>query len=377
MRASRFHLLALLCGLGCQTFAADAPAKKPADATKAKADASSSLISVQKQRQQELSLEAKISAAYNLATVQKQPGEAKALLGEALAKTNSVHIRVKALRILARVEQNLKNYDAVDACYRQIGEALAAPGNPTENVRRCGHTALDGLMSDYQGFLMESKRAAPNLAELRSKIATALDHACEEPANSNLDAQLKNKLAGLHLQMARAFAKDGKNEEACAEFELIFTKHPDFVKQPGRGANLGYEWIKAHGLPSDSKLHLELLQRVYNHPSLKEDPYVANLGVHLGAAYARTKHPHEEFHWQSLIGQIEGFRKQPHIDKAISEILQTNYEGALMNYASKLHRRGEKQLLPEVLRKLEVNFPDGEGGKTARQIRMQLGDSSK
>ncbi len=39
MKTSRLHVLALLCGLSCQTFAADAPAKQPADAAKAKAEA--------------------------------------------------------------------------------------------------------------------------------------------------------------------------------------------------------------------------------------------------------------------------------------------------------------------------------------------------
>ncbi len=46
MKTSRLHVLALLCGLGCQTFAADAPAKKPADATKAKADAAKKTAAV-------------------------------------------------------------------------------------------------------------------------------------------------------------------------------------------------------------------------------------------------------------------------------------------------------------------------------------------
>ena len=39
MKNSRLHFLALLCGLGCHTFAADAPAKKPGDTAKAKAEA--------------------------------------------------------------------------------------------------------------------------------------------------------------------------------------------------------------------------------------------------------------------------------------------------------------------------------------------------
>ena len=39
MKNSRLHVLALLCGLGCQTFAAEAPAKKPGEATEPKAEA--------------------------------------------------------------------------------------------------------------------------------------------------------------------------------------------------------------------------------------------------------------------------------------------------------------------------------------------------
>lgn len=161
------------------------------------------------------------------------------------------------------------------------------------------------------------------------------------------------------------------------EFELIFTKYPEFVKQPGRGANLAYEYVLAHSLPNNSAEHLELLQKLYHHPALKDDPYVANLGMHLGAAYLRAKDTHEEFHWQALIHQIERFLKQPPIDKAITETLQTNYEGALMNYASKLESRGETSGLREVVKKLEDNFPGGEGGKMARRIRMKIDGAPK
>ena len=44
MKTHPRHLLVLLCSLACQTFAADAPAKKPADATKAKADAKQAAV---------------------------------------------------------------------------------------------------------------------------------------------------------------------------------------------------------------------------------------------------------------------------------------------------------------------------------------------
>lgn len=186
---------------------------QPGD-SKSQVKAESAAADARRKRQLELPLEAKISTAYNLATVQRKPADAKQMLSELLSQTNSVNIRVQALDVLALAEQRLKNFDAVDECYRQLGEALARQGNSSEDVRRCGHVALDGLFR-YQGFLLESKRTATNLVDLKAKITAALDVACGEPGTTELDQKLRLKLGGAHLDLARRLKTQGKIQMAC------------------------------------------------------------------------------------------------------------------------------------------------------------------
>lgn len=304
----------------------------------------------------------------------KKWDEAKNLFDELEQRVTQPFARGQVFRTQAHAAEARKDYEAAEVAYRKMFDLILKPQYTPEELHSTAGAVLRTFQNEYVALRRMAKQGGPT-AEFRGALMHAVQVIGDSPTLPDPDFQAG--LAIAQLELARAFIKEGKRQEGLDAYEVLFTNYSDFQKADGTAINTRYAWIEAHGYGRSSAERITLLQKVYADPAFKDNPRVANIGVHLGHAYMMARHPHEEFHWKALVEQIEGFQKQPTKDKFIAEMLRDNYEGALMNYASALDRRGETEMLRGVVLKLEKNFGDSEGGKTARRLKAKLDPIAK
>lgn len=300
----------------------------------------------------------------------KKHDEANRLLADLEQQTPDLFALVQVYRTQATAAMAQTNQAAAVAAYQKIFDLVLKPEATPEEIAKVSSTVLNVFQTEYRGMLLRFKLPPPS-AKLRAALAASTEAFGDTSGKPK--AEVQSGLAIEQLELARALIKEGKRKDGLAAYEVLFTKYPDFLMSDGLIINTRFAWIEAHGYQRGSVERIALLQKVYADPAYKKFPRIANIGVHLGHAYMVTRHPNEELHWKALIEQIEEFQKQPPKERHVAELLVENYQGALMQYASCLDRREERGMLREVVKKLEANFANDEGGKTALRLKAKLG----